>query len=219
MIIAPRVCQGGRRPPGPAAPPHLSRRGRGLPAPHPRNCSPLRGERGGEGRAATRGTTSHPWGRGVWPWVWGESDGFGFLRGWSVFLEDRGVVLVGRVKCLSALGRALPANPTPEAPRPGSPPLQRVNSRRRRGLSRILTRLRLFLRVPGRSPAFTHPQSPLSPLALPPGSNSFLPLSQTEANGMRGQDFWDPSMPPREISMEPVHQLPELSAALFFGLH
>lgn len=30
---------------------------------------------------------------------------------------------------------------------------------------------------------------PLSSRALPPGSNSFLPLSHTEANRMRGQDF------------------------------
>lgn len=46
-----------------------------------------------------------------------------------------------------------------------------------------------FLACPWPLPSLHSSAVPLSSRALPPGSNSFLPLSQTEANRMRGQDF------------------------------
>lgn len=46
-----------------------------------------------------------------------------------------------------------------------------------------------FLACPWPLPSLHSSAAPLSSRALPPGSNSFLPLSQTEANRMRGQDF------------------------------
>lgn len=63
-----------------------------------------------------------------------------------------------------------PANPTREASRP--PEIKpSVPVPRRRGLapvaawlSRVLTRLQISLRVPGRTPAFTHPPFPSLPV-------------------------------------------------------
>lgn len=46
-----------------------------------------------------------------------------------------------------------------------------------------------FPACPWPLPSLHSSTAPLSSRALPPGSNSFLPLSQTEANRMRGQDF------------------------------
>lgn len=131
MIIAPRVCQGGRRPPGAAAPPHLSRRGRGLPAPHPRNGCPLRGGGGGELRPA--GETGLAAGLGGI----GRVRALGLLRGPGVRCgAARGGGGFGDLPFLRWGGPCRQAQPRERAGVPETrpaPPPQRVSSPQRRG--------------------------------------------------------------------------------------
>lgn len=162
MIIAPRVCQGGRRPPGAAAPPHLSRRGRGLPAPHPRNGCPLRGD-GGGGELRPAGETGLAAGLGGI----GRVRALGLLRGPGVRCGAARGGGFGDLPFLRWGGPCRQASPAAGAGRgPRDPPGPAAAEGQLPAAarpSRVSAGLALFPRVPGRCPAFTPPPCPPLP--------------------------------------------------------
>lgn len=150
MIIAPRVCQCGRPPFGPAAPFVTPRPRAPGSAPAQRLPAPRR-----------EGEDLPPAGeRGL-------SVGLAFLRRLGFCF---GVVSFDETPFLRWPGPGQQTHPreqtgVPET-RPAVPhPLAAEGSFPAAAwLSRILTRLQIFLHVPGRSPAFTQPLSPSLPL-------------------------------------------------------
>lgn len=93
------------------------------------------------------------------------------------------------VKCRFYAGKTPASKLTPENKRGSQKP---ARPRRRRGLPLSSSVAEPYFDETSAFPACPWPPPSLHSAAVPlslPGSNSFLPLSQTEANGMRGQDF------------------------------
>lgn len=119
-------------------------------------------------------------------------DGLVFWRGGLFcFVWGGGVVWLFYVcvKCHFYAGESSASKPTPENKRGSQKP---ARPRRRRGLPLGSSVAEPCFDETSAFPACPWPPPSLHSAAVPlslPGSNSFLPLSQTEANGMRGQDF------------------------------
>lgn len=145
--------------------------------------------------AEAGGGSCAPRGRRVWPRVWGESAGYGLSgfnggRGFGVGRRGGG----GLVTCRSCAGEGPAGKPSrgsgPGSPRPARPRRRRGSAPRSGAAEPRFGGTRAVPARPWPLPSLHSAAVPPSPLALPPpGSRSSLPLSQAEANGMRGQDF------------------------------
>lgn len=150
-----------------------------LPAPRRRGggAAPRGGDGSGRGFGGNRPGTGSRVVTGAGGSVWGGAGGGG-----------------GLVTCRSCAGEGPAGKPSrgsgPGSPRPARPRRRRGSAPRSGAAEPRFGGTRAVPARPWPLPSLHSAAVPPSPLALPPpGSRSSLPLSQAEANGMRGQDF------------------------------